>query len=112
MSTTRNFLAVVVLAVFYTVLAWLFTPHNWLFKAVTPTAIAVFGYYLATGAVLARAVVAALAPLVSLPILALIFPLKFIAGYAVLHSVLIGAFLGLLWGTVDKFLTGKRTPRL
>lgn len=112
MSTNRNFFAVVVLAVLYTVLAWLFTPHNWLFKAVTPTAIAVFGYYLATGAVLARAIVAALAPLVSLPVLALIFPIKFIAGYAVIHAVLIGAFLGLLWGNVHNYLVGKRTPRL
>jgi len=112
MSTNRNFFAVIALAVLYTVLAWLFAPYNWFYKAVTPTAIAVLGYYLATGAVLARAIVAALAPLVSLPVLVLFFPIKLIAGYAVIHAVLIGAFLGLLWGNVHKYLIGKRTPRL
>lgn len=111
MSTNRNFIAVIILVALYTGLAWLFTPHNWMFKAVTPTAIAVFGFYLASGAVLARSIVAALAPLISLPLLALIFPFKLIIGYAVIHSVLIGAFLGLLWGNVHNYLMGKRTPR-
>jgi hypothetical protein len=112
MSTTRNFIAIIVLTLLYIALALLFAPYNWLYLAVAPTAIAVLGFYLANGAVLARAVVAAMAPIVSLPILALFFPIKMIAGYAVIHAVLIGAFLGLLWGNVHAYLNGKRTPRL
>jgi hypothetical protein len=112
MSTTRNFTTIVVLAILYFVLALLFAPHNWFYLAVTPTVIAVLGFYLATGAILARSIVAAMAPLVSLPVLAIFFPIKMIAGYAVIHAVLIGAFLGLLWGNVHAFLVGKRTPRL
>jgi hypothetical protein len=112
MSTTRNYIAIVILAILYTVLALLFAPHNWLYLAVTPTVVAVLGYYLATGAVMARSIVAAIAPLVSLPILVIFFPIKLIAGYVVIHAVLIGAFLGLLWGNVHAFLSGRRTPRL
>jgi hypothetical protein len=112
MSTTRNFIAIVILTLAYTAFAVLYAPYNWLYLAVAPTAIAVAGFYLANGAVLARAVVAAMAPIVSLPILSLFFPMKMIAGYAVIHAVLIGAFLGLLWGNVHAYLTGKRTPRL
>lgn len=112
MSTGRNFVALLILTILYIAMAWLYAPHNWLFRAVTPIAMAVLGFYLANGAPLARAIVAALAPLVSLPILVIFFPLKMIAGFAVLHAVLIGAFLGLLWGNVHAFVTGKRTPRL
>lgn len=112
MSTTRNFIAIVVLTIIYIALALLFAPYNWLYLAVTPTLIAVVGFYLANGAVLARAVVSAMAPIVSLPILSLFFPIKMIAGYAIIHAVLIGAFLGLLWGNVHAYLQGRRTPRL
>ena len=114
MSTTRNFIAIFVLSFIYIVCTVLFAPHDWLYQALLPTFIAVLGYYLAKGPVLVRSVISGMTPLVSLPVLSVFFQNNFnvIAGMAVIHVVLIGAFLSLLWGNVDAYLRGKRTPRL
>lgn len=111
MSTSRNFFAIFVLSTIYIICTFLYAPYDWFYQAVLPTFIAVLGYYLAKGPVLVRSVVSAMAPLVSLPVLSVFFQNNFnlIAGTAVIHVVLIGAFLGFLWGNVDAYLRGKRT---
>lgn len=114
MSTTRNFVAIFVLSIIYIICTALYAPHDWFYQALLPTFIAIFGFYLAKGPVLVRSVVSGMTPLVSLPVLSVIFQDNFniIAGMAVIHVVLIGAFLGLLWGNVDAYLKGKRTPKV
>ncbi|MBD3670222.1 MAG: hypothetical protein HUJ29_05555 [Gammaproteobacteria bacterium] len=114
MSNTRNFIAILILGIAYVVVTVLFAPYDWFYLAVAPTAMAVVGFYLASGAVLARAVVSAMAPIVALPILSLFFQDNFriIIGYAVFHAVLIGAFLGLLWGNVHRYLVRGKVPKL
>lgn len=114
MSTTRNFITIFILSTIYIICTVLFAPHDWFYQAILPTFIAVLGFYLAKGPVIVRSVVSGMTPLVSLPVLSVFFHGNFsiIAGMAVIHTVLIGAFLGLLWGNVDAYLRGKRTPKL
>ena len=114
MSTTRNFITIFVLSIIYIICTVLFAPYDWFYQALLPTFIAVAGFYMAKGPVLVRSVVSGMTPLVSLPVLSVFFQTNFnvIAGMAVIHTVLIGAFLGLLWGNVDAYLRGKRTPKI
>lgn len=114
MSTSRNFFSIFVLSIIYIICSVMFAPYDWFYQAILPTFIAVMGFYLSQGPVLVRSVVSGMAPLVSLPVLSVFFQNNFntIILMSVIHAVLIGAFLGLMWGNVDAYLRGKRTPKI
>lgn len=111
-SARRNFLAIVVLGLIYFSAALIFKTYNWHFQIITPLFITVVGYYLLSGPVIARSISLSLVPFVALPAMLLMFPLDMAIGFVALHSVLMGAFLGMLWGNINLFLSGKYTPRI
>ena len=113
MSTSRNFFTILILSIIYVIGTALYAPYDWFYQALLPTFIAVLGFYLGKGPIWVRSVVSGMAPLVSLPVLSVLYHDNFniIAGMAAIHTVLIGAFLGILWGNVDVVLRGKRRPK-
>jgi hypothetical protein len=111
-SPRRNFFAISILGLLYFAAAMIFKTYNWHFQIITPLFISVVGYYLLSGPVIARSASLSLVPFLALPFMLITFPMEIAIGFVAIHSVLMGAFFGMLWGNINLFLSGKYTPRL
>lgn len=111
-SSKRNFIAIIFLGLLYFSAAMVFKTYNWHFQILTPLLISFSGYYMLSGPVIARAACLSLVPFIALPFMLVLFPMEIAIGFVSIHSVLMGAFLGMLWGNINVFLSGKQSPRL